>query len=422
MTRRVEPFPEPRLEAPSFSLSKARFWPILLIGTSDLWIGAFPRGCDFAEETWAFATSGYVYVLNELCLLERQMSEKKARDLLWPTDTRILLRFVFLNVGQGSSTIVLVRSGETYKTILVDINLDAENEGIDVPALIADLLDGDNLEVFVNTHPHSDHLRGISELADTVKINEVWHSGHKPGPKHNDAYKNLKKVIETVVKDGGEDKETVLEASPDKHAFGDASYYILSPKESLTDEVQDDEQDERYARIHEQCAVLRFGAEPTWVLLPGDADREAFKTHVMKSHEGRLPSIVLAASHHGSRTFFKAEEDDEPYRKALDAIAPERVVISAPRQAESEYDHPHDDAVEIYEDEVGTENVFHTGLERHSFIFDILDDETRSEVTSDNAELRLAYPLGDGDDDKDRGTGFTPRKRETTIGGGRYAR
>ena len=54
------------------------------------------------------------------------MAENKARELLWPTDTSILLRFVFLYVGQGSSTIILVKDGDTYKSILVDINLDSD--------------------------------------------------------------------------------------------------------------------------------------------------------------------------------------------------------------------------------------------------------------------------------------------------------
>jgi len=322
------------------------------------------------------------------------MSENKARELLWPTDTTILMRFVFLNVGQGSSTVVLVRRGSTYKVILLDINLDSENEGIDVPALIADLLDGDSLEVFVNTHPHSDHLRGITELADKVKINEVWHSGHVPGPKHNDAYRSLKEVIEKVVEDGGADKETVLTASADEHTFEDGKYFVLSPKESLTDEVQDEEQDERYARIHEQCVVLKFGVEPTWVLLPGDADREAFEKHVMKDHEERLASVVLAASHHGSRTFFKRDKDDDPYREGLDAIKPEYAVISAKNQNADDSDPPHGDAIELYQEACGEDSVVQTGEHGYSFISDIYDDGSYSGIRDDKGDIRDSYPLG----------------------------
>lgn len=346
------------------------------------------------------------------------MSENKARELLWPTDTRILLRFVFLNVGQGSSTIVLVRSGETYKTILVDINLDSENEGIDVPALIADLLDGDSLEVFVNTHPHSDHLKGITGLSDKVPINQVWHSGHKPGKKHDGAYKDLCDVVEKVKKDGG--SEVKLLGSREELSIFDARYYILAPAEYVCDDIEDEDLDTRSRRIHEQCAVLRFGIGENWGLLPGDADRDAFEKRITEYHKDRLPSVALAASHHGSRSFFKEEEDDDPYRDGLDAIDPTYVILSAPRQGESKHDHPHDDAIELYEDKAGRDNVFHTGAERNSYIFDVLDDGTHSEMNTDDAELRLAYPLGDGDGDKGKGIGFTERKRETKISPGRY--
>ena len=105
------------------------------------------------------------------------MNMSKAKDLLWPTDPKILVRFTFLYVGQGSSTIVLVRENDSYKAILVDTNLDSENGGVNVPQLIFDLLDGEKLDIFVNTHPHEDHLRGIVELEEKVGIAEIWHSG-----------------------------------------------------------------------------------------------------------------------------------------------------------------------------------------------------------------------------------------------------
>lgn len=313
------------------------------------------------------------------------MSGNKARDLLWPADTRILVRFVFLNVGQGASTLVLVRNGDTWKVLLVDVNLDRENEGIDVPALVSDLLNGDDLEVFVNTHPHSDHLRGITELSDKVAINEVWHSGHKPGKKHDEAYRGLCTVIEKVKKNGG--SEVKLLGSREEKAIFDARYYVLAPAEYICDDIEDEDPEARARRIHEQCAVLRFGTGERWGLLPGDADRAAFEKRITEYHKERLPSVVLAASHHGSRSFFKDEEDDEPYQDGLDAIDPDYVVISAPRQSESKHDHPHDDAVELYKSKAGRENVFHTGAERNSYIFDLLDDGSHSEMASDGGEL-----------------------------------
>jgi len=317
---------------------------------------------------------------------------KTARELLWPkADSGILVRFVFLHVGQGSSTVVLVRDGTSYKSLLVDINLDADNDGIDVPRLVFELLDGHKLDVFVNTHPHDDHLRGIVELADKVEIAEVWHSGHKPGKKYDDAYKNLTKVIEDVKKKGG--KEVCLRSDPAQKNIGEGNYYVLAPKETVAEDVQDEDPDTRCRRIHEHCCVLKFGTGNTWGLLPGDADRAAFENHITKDHKDRLGSVVLAAAHHGSRSFFMEKKEDDPYLGALDAINPEYVVISAQKQTAQRDDPPHADAIALYEKKVGADAVLHTGERGYSFISDIYDGGSYSGIRDDKGELHTSYPI-----------------------------
>lgn len=347
------------------------------------------------------------------------MAENKARELLWPSDSNILVRLVWLYVGQGSSTIVLIKNGETYKSLLTDINLDSENGGINVSALMVDLLEENSLDVFINTHPHDDHLRGIIELLDSVNINEIWHSGHKPGKKHDDAYKDLMNVVGKVKKAGG--SETILEGSKEKKVFGEASYYILAPAEYVADDVNDEKPEVRYKRIHEQCAVLKFGINQTWGLIPGDADRDAFEKHITNYHKERLGTVVLTASHHGSRDFFHYDEDDEPYLEALNEIEPEYVVISAPKPEESKHDHPHEDAVKLYAAKAGSENIYHTGQNRCCYIFDIFENGTHSDVQDDKGELAKAYPIDNNSNGGKKKQSFTDRKTITTITGNRYA-
>lgn len=326
-----------------------------------------------------------------------------ARKIIWPTDVNVLARVVFLYVGQGASAVVLAADGETYKVLLVDINLERKNGGIDVPRLITDLLDGQELEAFVNTHPHDDHLRGVEELSDAVDILAVWHSGHKPSKKYGESYEPLKKVIDKVKEKHGREAEVVLEGSRTAQPLGDAEYYVLSPAEYVTEDVNDEDADKQRARIHEQCAVMKFGKGDVWVMIPGDADRAAFEKHITEYHRERLPAVVLGAAHHGSRTFFKENEDDDPYTDALDEIDPKHVVISAPTQEESPHDHPHDDAVELYKDKVGDKNVFHTGEERNCYIFDIFKDGGYGPIRDDEGDLALEYALEENDGDDGRG-------------------
>ncbi|MFB3880985.1 MAG: ComEC/Rec2 family competence protein [Armatimonadota bacterium] len=322
-----------------------------------------------------------------------------ANDLLWPkAGSAVLVRVAFLYVGQGSSIAVLVRDRNAYRSLLLDINLDEKNGGIDVPALMSDVLGGAALDVFLNTHPHDDHLRGIVRLAETVQIRQVWHSGHVPGKSYRDSYDDLQKVIKKVTKAGG--TVAVLQGSRTASALGDAQCHVLAPAEYVSDDVNDEDPDARYRRIHEHCTVLKLGKDETWVLITGDADRDAFEKHITGYHKSRLGAVVLDAPHHGSRTLFRYDEEDDPYLDALQAISPEYVVLSAPTSKESPHDHPHADAVKLYRDQVGRSGVLHTGEKRYSFICDIFDDGTYS-IEDDKGALAEAYGLG-GDSDKGR--------------------
>ena len=325
-----------------------------------------------------------------------------AYKVIWPTDTSIVVRVVMLNVGQGDSSVVLVRDGESYLTHLVDVNLH-KDIGIDVPEMVSDLVGETGLDVFINTHPHDDHLCGVVELSDAVNIREVWHSGHVPGKKNQGASDNLQKVIKKVTKEYGKDAEVKLLGSKSPTERGDAEYYVLSPAEYVVDDIAGETGEARDKRVHEHCAVLKFGIPDTWIMLTGDADLDAWQLHITKYHKKRTGAAILSAAHHGSRSFFKDDEEDDPYLEALEGIDPTHIIISAPKQEDSKHGHPHDDAVKLYDDHVGSDEVYHTGEQGYSFICDIFEDGTYS-VTSDKGKLFKSYPFTSDDDAGDNGT------------------
>lgn len=315
-----------------------------------------------------------------------------ARDLLWPTDPHILLRVVMLYVGQGTSNIILAKDGDGYLTLLHDIHLDTNLGGVDVVRLVDDLLDGSELDVFANSHPHNDHLCGVERLHETVGMKGVWHSNHRPSKQHDDAYQELQRVLSRVREEGGE--EVKLCGSRSMKTFGEAEYYVLAPAEYVVDDIGDETPEGRDRRIHEHCAVLKFGAKGTWVMLTGDADRDAWECHITDYHTERLPAQILTAAHHGSRTFFRYKEEDEPYLDALTSIGPEYVLISAPKRSESPHGHPHESAVKLYADQVGDDNVLHTGASRYSFICDLYHDGTY-QISDDGGALADEYAFRD---------------------------
>jgi hypothetical protein len=212
--------------------------------------------------------------------------------------------------------------------------------------------------------------------------------------------------------------------------WGAGEVHILSPAEYIVDDIADENPEQRDARIHDQCGVLRLaygtnGAK-TRVMITGDSDKEAWKRitdYHGQPEDNRVQSHVLSASHHGSYTFFKDRADDpEPYDGHLSAIAPERVVISAPDQQDSKHGHPDDDAVERYEAAVGGDFIHHMGSRGWSFVIDAFADGTYS-FSDDRGELARSFGFDEnqggggagGSGGNDSGGGSTSRKSAPAV-------
>lgn len=306
----------------------------------------------------------------------------KAKEIIVPSESRVF-RIVFLYVGQGDATLLVIPEGDDYKYVLIDSNkVESDNGGLDLMKLLEDLFDEDNeLSLYINTHPHKDHLGLVKDIYKKIGFNQLWHSGHKPGGDHKDAYKDLEYVIKKL----GDENVFVLNGSKEENkvdeeeiVLGDINYNVLAPAEYVSEEIEDEDPDDRYKRIHEQCAVLRFkyGSTEAQILITGDADYDAWKNHITDYHKDRLASTVLSAAHHGSRTFFwKGDpKDEDPYEDHLDAINPQHVVVSAPKTTESPHEHPHKEAMDLYKEKVGKDNVYHLGKNRECVIVDIKED------------------------------------------------
>ena len=133
-----------------------------------------------------------------------------AKDIIIPTEPNIF-RTIFLYVGQGDSTLLAVPDGDEYKYVLIDSNYDENAGGIDIIKLLEDLFDkqAEGLDVYINTHPHKDHLAKVREIYEEIGIGQLWHSGHKPGGEHEETYKDL----EFVIKKLGEEMYFAFEAA-----------------------------------------------------------------------------------------------------------------------------------------------------------------------------------------------------------------
>jgi len=323
-----------------------------------------------------------------------------------------IFRSVFIYTGQGQSTLMAIPTGpkvSDYLYILIDSDQDKEKNEVDLVAMFKDLFkNGGGLSVFINTHPHNDHIGGIKQVYDEIGFTEVWHSNHKPGRDHREKYEGLQYVIKKVGKHNeyfllGTIDPNKIRTSSDQEVIrklGNVDFVILSPAEYLCDEINEEDQDTRDKMIHTQCGVIKFtyGSQPKSILITGDSDKAAWQDHITNYHKNKLPSEVLSASHHGSRTFFKnGEEDVDVYESHIQNISPTYVIISAPKQDESPYGHPHDDAIKLYEKYVGSDGILHLGSGPFSVIVDIYEDG--SITVNPDEQLIQAYSQGNDEED-----------------------
>jgi len=337
------------------------------------------------------------------------MAKNTAKEVIIPTEPKTL-RVVFLYTGQGDSTIVAVPTGDTvndYEFVLIDADLDKEDKEVNLVDMLKDLLDDDELSVFINTHPHKDHTGGIKEIYNEVGIKEVWHSNHSTTGADKASYDELKYVLKKVGTSneyhlkGTNDLNKIRTTNDDEvvKKLGLIDYQVVAPAEYVCDEIDDEDEEVRRARIHEQCAVLKFCYKERALLFTGDANKAAWQDHITKYHKDALKADVVTASHHGSRTAFKSSEDDkEPYSEHLDYIDAEHLIISAPKQKDSPHGHPHDDAIEIYEDYFEKDNIYHLGKKPYCIVVDI--NEAGELTVTEDLNLIAAYSNDSEEEDK----------------------
>jgi len=329
----------------------------------------------------------------------------KAKEIIIPKEP-FIFRTIFLYVGQGDATLLVIPSGEDYKYGLIDSNNSDYPGSIDIIRLLKDLFSDEDkkLDLYINTHPHKDHLGRIKEIYEEIGIKQLWHSGHKPGGEHKDLYKDLEFVIKqlgekNVFRLRGSKEDNKLDGK--KVMLGDITYNVLAPADYVADEIENEKPEDRYRRIHEQCGVIKFkyGRDEKQILITGDADYDAWKKHITEYHKERLPSKVLHAAHHGSNSFFwkNSRTEEDPYKEHLYTINPTYIIVSAPKRDESKHGHPDKEAMDLYKEQVGEDNVFHLGEKRECVIIDIRDDGDINLYPDD--ELAKEYGVNNVEDD-----------------------
>jgi len=221
----------------------------------------------------------------------------------------------FLDVGQGDS--ILIRYGS--KCILVDASTREWGEEVTRQLSSRGIIE---ITAVIATHPHSDHIGGLSEVINSFAVKSVY----MPGTAHTTRdYSNLLDAIEA------RQAEIIVPEPLDVLDLGGGvSITFLSPAS-----------DNEYDDLNNVSIVARLDSPWGSVMLTGDAETPVEETLLQDARTTRLLDCdVLKAGHHGSST--STSED------FLTAVSPDYAIISC--AVGNDYGHPHRETVAILEE------------------------------------------------------------------------
>lgn len=218
------------------------------------------------------------------------------------TDSKMYINFI--DVGQGNCT--LITCGDT--AILVDGGESAYGEKV------VNYLKEKNVEdidLLIATHPHSDHIGGLTEVAKTYSIGDIiMPSVPKSIIPTSSTYKNFLQAI------SDNHKKIIKAQSGMTYTYGEMNVEIFGP-------VRD------YDDLNNESVVSRISYGETSVMLMGDAETEAEKDLLKSGND--FKASILNVGHHGSKS--------SSGKSMIEAINPEYAIICCGEG--NDYGHPH---------------------------------------------------------------------------------
>ena len=200
------------------------------------------------------------------------------------------LRVTFIDVGQGSATLLELPGGHA---VLIDGGGFSDNNAFDMGArVVAPFLRRKKIrtiDTVVLSHPNSDHLNGLIYIARYFNVKTVWTNGET---KDTLGYKDFKNVIDRNHLDFID-----FELMPRKQLINGVEFsFLYPPADFLARKAT-----EKWRTANTNSLVLKVSFGNVAFLFPGDIGRRAEKELVDLAGTD-LACDVLLVPHHGSRS------------------------------------------------------------------------------------------------------------------------
>lgn len=229
--------------------------------------------------------------------------------LFLPVSAFANLQVHFLDVGQGDCTIVLC-DGEAMV-----IDGGPASASSFVYSYIKNTLGLQHVDYIISTHPHLDHVYGLSAVLNAVPVDLIltpvleWDSK---------AFNSMLRYADA------QGTPVAVPEEGDTLQLGGAKVTILHCWPEAID----------YGRTNDSSIVTRIDYGDTSFIITGDA--EDWSEYMMIDDGMNLKANVLRVSHHGSGTGSSLE--------FLQAVQPEYAVISVGK--DNGYGHPHQEVLD----------------------------------------------------------------------------
>ena len=222
----------------------------------------------------------------------------------------IMLSVLVIDVGQADSILVTMSTGEV---MLIDAG-EASSTG----AIFEELNERgiDRIDVLVATHPHADHIGGMSDVIAHYDIGMIYM------PDMTSSSKTYEKLLNAI----DQRDIPVTEAyAGERFSLGAAQCTIVSPG-------KDDDID-----ANNESVVIFLDYLDTECLFTGDMEEKAEDEVLADGYD--IDADILKVAHHGSSTGTNEE--------FLEAVSPDYVVISCGEG--NPYGHPHEQTLDLFE-------------------------------------------------------------------------
>ena len=242
--------------------------------------------------------------------------------VLLPITALADLQVYFLDVGQGDSTLVLC-DGES---MIIDGGPASASEF--VYSFIRNTVKLEHMDYMILSHPHEDHVGGLSAVLNAVPVDLILTSIDEWGSKKFASMKSLADAQGAPI---------IVPNEGDTLQLGGAPVTILHCWPEAGE----------YTSTNDASIVVRIDYGETSFIITGDA--EYTSEYMMVDSQFPLKADVLRIGHHGSYT--------STTREFVEAVNPRYAVISCGKG--NEYGHPH----QVVLNRLAGTDVFRTDLQ-----------------------------------------------------------